>query len=305
MNLKETCDAIKALKIQGAENVTTAALKALENTIEKSKAKTKQALLQELEHANMLLFKTRSTEPEMRNYCNEILCFLQEFPEKNIQHAKHALKENIKHTLKKREERKERLLKIGEIFLVDELKQKELKVYTHCHSSTVTAILKKTNKRKKKSVINTETRPLLQGRRTAQECTEAGIAVSHYVDAAMIEAMKQADIIMIGADAITFEGIYNKIGSELLAHLANHMHKPLYICASLWKYDPHKEKIEQRPEKEIWENPPKGLHIQNPAFEKIHFKHVKRIICEEGVLKPKKFLRKAKKHIQTTTYLYP
>ncbi len=305
MNLKETCDAISSLKIQGAENITTAALKALENTIKISKAKNKQELLRELEHANMMLFKTRPTEPEMRNYCNEVIFFLQEFPEKNILSAKHAAKENIKHTLKKREERKERLKNIGEIFLVDELRKKELTIYTHCHSSTVTAIVKKANKRKKIKIINTETRPVLQGRITAKELADVGISVTHYVDAAMMEAVKHADIILIGADAVTTEGVYNKIGSELLAHLANHFHIPLYICTSLWKYDAHKVRIEQREAKEIWEHAPKGVHIQNPAFEKIHLKHIKRIICEEGVIKPKKFLKRAKKNLKTRNYLYP
>ena len=110
----------------------------------------------------------------------------------------------------------------------------------------------------------------------------------------MILAIQQADSILIGADAITDEGIYNKVGSNVLAHLADHFHKPLYICASIWKYDTQKEHIEQRKKEEVWEQTAKKIHIQNPAFEKIHWKHIKRIICEEGVLKPKEFLKKVK-----------
>jgi len=129
--------------------------------------------------------------------------------------------------------------------------------------------------------------------------------VHHYVDAAMIKAIEQADLILIGADAITSEGVYNKIGSELLALLAKHFHKSLYICASLYKYDPHKEKIEQREGKEIWEHAPQGVTLHNPAYEKIHFKHIKRIICEQGIVKPKRFLKLAKKHLKIRNYLYP
>lgn len=295
MNLIQTIKAIKELKIQGAENVATAALKALESITINTKAKTKQEFFSEIKQAAEMLFKTRPTEPEMRNYCNEILFFIKTFPEKGIQHVKHATKEHIKHTLIKKEERKELLTKIGEIFLVNEIKKKNLIIYTHCHSSTVTEIIKKASKKKKIEVRNTETRPLFQGRTTAKELASAGIKVTHFVDAAMIEAIKGADLIMIGADAVTNTAVYNKIGSELLAQLANHYHIPLYICTSLWKYDKQEQKIEQRNSNEIWDYTQKNIHIENPAFERTHIKHIKKFICEHGVLKPKKFLKQAKR----------
>ena len=295
MNLKETCDAIRTVKIQGAENITTAALKALEYTVYTSKAKTKVHFLKELEQAKNQLFATRSTEPEMRNYCNEVINFAKKFPEKAIQHLKHATKENIKHMLIKKQERKERLVKVGRIFLVNERKKKSVKIYTHCHASSVTDILKAAHKEKKITVINTETRPLFQGRKTALECTQAGISVIHYVDAAMACAIQQADLILIGADAITSKGVYNKIGSEIVAILANHYKKPVFICASLWKYDKKMVNIEQRDTREVWDYTKKGMHIENPAFEKIHWKHIERMICEEGVITPKRFLKLAEK----------
>ncbi len=294
MNLKETCDKIKSIKIQGAENVTTAALQALENTVIHSQAKTKAQLLKELNTAKQQLFQTRSTEPEMRNYTTQVIQFTKSFPERDIQHLKHATKENIKHTLVKKQERKERIIKIGSIFLIKERKEKKLRVYTHCHASSVTAILKQVSKRKKITVSNTETRPLLQGRKTAQELAKAGIAVTHHVDAAMISAIQEADLVLIGADAITKEGVYNKIGSELVALLSSHYHKPLYVCASIWKYDEKKEHIEQRAKEEVWGHIPKGVSIHNPAFEKIHWKHITAVISEEGILKPKSFVKRAK-----------
>src|SRR3989338_2117214 len=39
MNLEQTCKAIKELKIQGAENITTAALLAIKNILKKTKKK--------------------------------------------------------------------------------------------------------------------------------------------------------------------------------------------------------------------------------------------------------------------------
>src|SRR3989344_4243610 len=216
MNLEQTCKAIKELKIQGAENITTAALLAIKNILKQAKAKKHEALLWELDLGKIKLFNTRSTEPEMRNYLNAFFSYAE------------------------KEETKTKLLK--------KVKQKKIIVY------------------------NTETRPLLQGRKTATELAKAHIPVHHYVDASMCNAIKEADCILIGADAITSEGVYNKIGSELLAILANHYHKPLYICASLYKYDAHREIIEERSPKEIWTTTEKNIFMHNPAFEKIHFK---------------------------------
>lgn len=289
MNVQETCERIKSLNIQGAENITTAALLALKDTIQRSKAKTKEAMLWELDLAKIQLINTRPAEPEMRNYLNAFFSYAEQ---ENVKKQKFLKKIDI--LLEEKKERKERINFYG-----DTLIKNHAKIYTHCHSSTVTAILKKANKRKNITVYNTETRPLFQGRITAKKLAKEGIPVHHFVDASMCNAMKEADLILIGADAITSEGIYNKVGSELLAILANHYHIPLYVCASLYKYDPHREIIEQRPAKEVWEKTNKNITIHNPAFEKIHLKHIKGIICELGVLRPKKCIKKAKKEQKT------
>lgn len=286
MNLKETCKAIKELKIQGAENITTAALLAIKYTINNSKAKDIESLLWELGLAKIQLFNTRSTEPEMRNYLNEFFVYADKL--ETLSKKKLLIK--VDQILKEKKERKEKIINFAKPLI-----KKNFKIYTHCHASTVTSILIQANKKNKITVYNTETRPLFQGRLTATELSKEGIQVHHFVDASMCNAIKQADIVLIGADAITYEGVYNKIGSELLAILANHFHKPMYVCASLYKYDQHHEIIEERNPKEIWEIPSKEIVIHNPAFEKIHFKHIKGIICELGILKPKKFIKLAKK----------
>ncbi|MDP3728084.1 MAG: translation initiation factor eIF-2B [bacterium] len=284
MNVQETCKAIKELRIQGAENITTAALLAIKDAIQRSKAKTKEAMLWELDLARIHLINTRPTEPEMRNYLNAFFSYAEQ-----EEYKKQKLLKKIDFLLQKQKENKDKINFHG-----DSLIKNHAKIYTHCHSSTVNAILKKANKRKIITVYNTETRPLFQGRITATELAKEKIPIHHYVDASMCNAIKEADIILIGADAISSEGVYNKIGSELLAILANHYHKPLYVCASLMKLDAHREIIEERSAKEIWEKAPKEVQIHNPAFEKIHLKHIKGIICEQGILRPKKFIKKAK-----------
>ena len=54
-------------------------------------------------------------------------------------------------------------------------------------------------------------------------------------------------------------------------------------------------KIEEREPKEIWDTKIKNLTIKNPAFELIPNKNIKKIVCELGVLSPKKFIKKTQK----------
>jgi translation initiation factor 2B subunit (eIF-2B alpha/beta/delta family) len=105
----------------------------------------------------------------------------------------------------------------------------------------------------------------------------------------------------IGCDAITNKGeIYNKIGSEMIAEVAKSKKIKVYVCGSSWKLDPYtffgfQEKIEQRHQEEVWKKPPRGVIINNYAFEKIDPRNVTGIISEFGILKPKEFVKIAKK----------
>jgi translation initiation factor 2B subunit (eIF-2B alpha/beta/delta family) len=74
---------------------------------------------------------------------------------------------------------------------------------------------------------------------------------------------------------------------------------PLHICSNSWKFDPsatmkHKEIIEQRSPKEVWQDAPKHVFVEDPAFEPIIMPHVYSIISELGVLTPATFLKQVK-----------
>ena len=175
-------------------------------------------------------------------------------------------------------------------------------IFTHCHSSSVMkALINAKQDGKRFEVHNTETRPLYQGRITAKELSQQGIPVVHYVDSAARIALKKADIMLLGADAITSEGkVINKIGSELFAEVADRYDIPLYICSDSWKFDPlsifgFEEEIEKRSSKEIWPTAPKGVAIDNIAFEKIDPDLITGIISELGVYKAEVFVEEIKK----------
>lgn len=259
---------IKNLEIQGAENIAKAAVRAFGIKLKETKNRA------ELEKTVKTLEEARATEPALRNalkYC------LINYEKENV------VEKAIAHF----EEGNEKIAEIGAKKIHD-----NMIIFTHCHSSTVMEILKKAWKDGKKfQVRNTETRPKYQGRKTAQELAEAGIPVTHYVDSAGRVALKKADLFLFGTDSITAEGkIINKIGTETLVHIANERGIPAYACTNSWKFNPEtiqgeEEEIEERDAKEVWENPPKGVTIKNPAFEVSPADMITGVITELGIFK--------------------
>ena len=262
MNLRKIVKKIKEVKIQGAENIAIAALKA---------PLFKGASVKEL-------LKARPTEPALRN----AIKFAKKYgQEKALEHFKKA---------------REKIINYG-------IKRIKPVIFTHCHSSTVISILKYAKQKGKKfEVINTETRPLYQGRKTAEELSRLGIRITTITDSAAKDALtkggeiKKANVVLLGADAILKNGdVINKIGSGMFAEIAYYEKVPVYICANSWKFSSRNVKIEERSFKEIWKNAPKNVKIKNPAFEVIDKKYITGIVSELGILSPKQFIKKVKR----------
>lgn len=169
-------------------------------------------------------------------------------------------------------------------------------VYTHCHSSSVTSVLRTVAEEHDFRARVTETRPLYQGRETARELSETGVPVRFYVDSGARIALREADLMMIGADAVLNNGkVINKIGSEMFAEVAGGYGVPVYVVTNSWKYDPmssfgYETEIEKRAAEEVWNDPPEGVDVVNYAFEKIAPQKVDGIVSELGVHEPDEFV---------------
>ena len=293
MSIEQTYKDIKSLKIQGASNISDSAIKEIKILVKNSTAKKPHLLTEEIESSIERLKSARPTEPETENYLNYINYFSKRVVTQKISELK---KEIIKEINNIEEQKEKSTLLI--IKNAQKLIKGNQKIFTHCHSTTVMEILKFAHRSKNIRVNNTETRPLFQGRITAKELSEAKIPVEHYTDTAARIAIKGSDIILIGADSIIHNKVYNKIGSEMISIIAKNEKVPVYICASLMKFTNHREEVENRHPNEVWKDAPKGIHINNPAFEKINFKYIKGIICEKGILKPKQFVKEARKMLK-------
>ena len=178
------------------------------------------------------------------------------------------------------------------------------KIFTHCHSTNVIkALIYAKKKGKNFSVYNTETRPLMQGRKTSLELKKAGIKVTQFIDSSFAFAIERenkkdkiyADKIFLGSDAILKKGVINKIGSGLISEISYNHRIPIYIIADSWKFTNKKVPMEIRSLNEIWDAVPKEIKIVNPAFEFIPKKRITAIISEFGKLNYDKFLKKVGK----------
>jgi translation initiation factor 2B subunit (eIF-2B alpha/beta/delta family) len=160
----------------------------------------------------------------------------------------------------------------------------------------VSSVLRTVADRREFRARVTETRPLYQGRKTARELAEAGVPVRFYVDSGARIALREADAMMIGTDAVLADGkVINKIGSEMFAEVAGRYGVPVYVITNSWKFDPmssfgYEREIERRTAEEVWEDPPEGVDIVNYAFESIAPEKVDGVVSELGVHEPDEFV---------------
>lgn len=288
---------IKTLEVQGARNVAITATKAIEELTAKSKAQNRAQFIIELREARDILFNSRETEPLMRNAIRHIIHEVEKSGEKNLKDLSDLVHRVSTEFLRNLTTSKERIAEFGSKRI-----QSSSRILTHCHSSTLTHMFKRAEREGKQfEVICTETRPLFQGRTTAQELIASGIKTTMIVDSAARHFMNKVDLAMVGADAITSEGnVVNKIGTSLIAMAANEARTPFYVVSELLKFDPSTvygdyERIEERNPDEIWPNAPSRLEIRNPAFDVTRRIFIHGIICEEGVISPHSVLEVVRK----------
>lgn len=147
------------------------------------------------------------------------------------------------------------------------------------------------------AVIADETRPFLQGARlTAWELQQDNIPVTLITDSMAGHIMKQGQInaVVVGADRIAANGdTANKIGTYMVAVLANRHNIPFYIAAPVSTIDLSCSSGDQIPieERNIAEIThihqhrvaPEGIAVYNPAFDVTPNELITAIVTDRGV----------------------
>lgn len=270
--IHELVSDIRSLKIQGASDIALAVLTGI-----KLSAESDFALIRE---TAIRLAYARPTEPLAQNavrFLSDYFANKDLLMRKIAQYEKliiEAKSEIVSHCTD--------LIEDGGVYL------------THCHSSTAVAVFKKARENKRNfSVYVTETRPLFQGRVTAEELLASGVArVTFLIDDAIFSLIsklgKGLNAIFIGADLLTEEGFVNKVGSLGLVSEASRKQIPVFIYSTLLKYDPrsfNEKLIEHRSGREIWKDAPEGLSFYTPAFDFVPYSDNVSLVTEIGLIK--------------------
>jgi translation initiation factor 2B subunit (eIF-2B alpha/beta/delta family) len=138
-------------------------------------------------------------------------------------------------------------------------------------------------------VVATESRPLLEGRTLAKVLAEQQVPVRVMVDAALGDAVANADLIMVGADAITQDGFVNKVGTRLVAMAAREAGVPVYVVAEAAKAWRRKAEPPTgvgpgggRDPKEVWDRPPHGVDVVNVTYDRTPSRLATAVVSEHG-----------------------
>ncbi len=178
-------------------------------------------------------------------------------------------------------------------------------VLTHCNAGRLACvdwgtalgvIRSATEQGKDIRVYACETRPLNQGSRlTAWELMEDKIPVTLICDSMAGMVMRQGLVnkVIVGADRITCDAVFNKVGTYAHAVLAKEHGIPFYVAAPLSTFDLGRKEedivIEERDPDEVrWAGgvrlAPSNVKVYNPAFDATPLDKVTGIITEKGIL---------------------
>ena len=148
------------------------------------------------------------------------------------------------------------------------------------------------------NVIACETRPLNQGSRiTTWELMQDNIPVKLITDSMSGHVMRKGmvDKVIVGADRITEDVVFNKIGTYTHSVIAKEHEVPFYVAAPVSTFDfegwEDSVEIELRNPDELRffgkeQIAPLDVEVYNPAFDATPMENVSAIITERGVFEP-------------------
>jgi translation initiation factor eIF-2B subunit delta len=159
------------------------------------------------------------------------------------------------------------------------------RVMTHSYSSTALRVLEGA---KGIEVICPEARPLGEGLSTARALGEQGIRVRLVTDFAALSLVGESDLVMVGADAITLEGVVNKIGTYGLALAARDNSVPFYVLAGWEKFLPppfaQALRIEKKDPQEITQETIPNVVVENRYFDFTPLDLITGVVTQDGVI---------------------
>lgn len=286
--LLETAEKIRTMEIRGAGKIARSAAAALRDYSLRIRTSDIKEFNDKMKAASRILADTRPTAVSLPNAIRAVM----RYENSSVEEAKDSIREladefiiNSENAVRKIGEIGARRVRDGDIIM------------THCNSSAAISIMTAAHDSGKEiQVIATESRPRLQGHLTIKQLNEKGIKTSIIVDSAVRYFMKEVDLVIMGADAVTVNGsVINKIGTSQLALAAHEARKNVIIAAETYKFNPKSllgelVEIEERSSTEVISDEAlEGLlnvSVRNPAFDVTPREYVDLICTEVGAVPP-------------------
>jgi len=166
--------------------------------------------------------------------------------------------------------------------------QDRMTIAVHSRSAAVESLLLRAHTLGKQfTVCCFESRPMMEGRALAAALAHAGIHATLAIDAAMASMVPKTDLVLVGADGVTADGIVNKIGTLALANAAKNSSIDCYSCFSIDKVFPsHRQPAidRQMDPREVIDEVPPGVHVVNIYFDLTPFSLFRGYITEKGIV---------------------
>ncbi|MCZ7402975.1 MAG: S-methyl-5-thioribose-1-phosphate isomerase [Candidatus Methanoperedens sp.] len=294
------CEAIKTLRVRGAPALGAAGGFGVALSAFRSNASTLDSLLGDVESASNTIIATRPTAVNLSWGVNRTLKAIEDA--NNVKEVRSFALDEAKTIANEDVEKNMQLGEHGAALLED-----GDTVMTHCNAGrlacvdwgTALGVIRSARAQGKDiKVISCETRPLNQGSRiTTWELMEDKIPVTLITDSMSGHVMRKGmvDSVIVGADRITQDAVFNKIGTYTHSIIAKEHNVPFYVAAPVSTFD--FERFEDEIEIEL-RNPeelkffgkhqiaPLGVNVYNPAFDATPMEYVTAIITENGVFNP-------------------
>ncbi|RLI09056.1 S-methyl-5-thioribose-1-phosphate isomerase [Candidatus Bathyarchaeota archaeon] len=304
---EEVAEAIRAMRVRGAPLIGAVAAYGLALAALRSRAGDREGFLSDLERAAELIRATRPTAVNLFWALERVLRAVRSSPG-DVELLKRVAVEEANRIAAEDVALNRRIGQHGQELVPD-----GATVLTHCNAGALATVGYGTalgiiraavEAGKAVKVIATETRPLLQGARlTAYELLKDGIPVTLITDnmVGYVMARGLVDLVVVGADRIVRDGVFNKIGTYSIAILAKEHRIPFYVAAPTSTLDMKASSedvvIEERAPEEVTHIrsvriAPEGVGVLNPAFDFTPMRYITAIITEDGVFKPDELLER-------------
>jgi len=295
------------MRVRGAPLIGAVAAYGLALAALKSRARDRQALLSDLREAAELIRSTRPTAVNLFWALERVLNAAENAPG-DVDTLREAVVEEAARIAAEDVAVNRRIGQHGQELVPD-----GATVLTHCNAGALATVGYGTalgvvraavEAGKTVRVIATETRPLLQGARlTAYELLKDGIPVTLITDnmVGFVMAKGMVDLVVVGADRIVRDGVFNKIGTYSIAILAKEHGIPFYVAAPKSTLDLGRSSgdvvVEERAPEEVTHIrsvriAPEGVGVLNPAFDFTPMRYITAIITEDGVFRPGELLER-------------